>query len=123
VYAPWVDEADRRAASTIAGVMPTPVPGHQPRGPYEHIAEALREDIRSGRLQPGDQLPTVAELAVANTVAVGTAHRAMALLRAEGLIDVARGRRAVVTAGLLAVSSGFGPAWRVDGGKIVSLAA
>jgi len=98
VYAPWVDEADRRAASTIAGVMPTPVPGHQPRGPYEHIAEALREDIRSGRLQPGDQLPTVAELAVANTVAVGTAHRAMALLRAEGLIDVARGRRAVVTA-------------------------
>jgi len=26
-------------------------------------------------------------------------------------------------AGLLAVSSGFGPAWRVDGGKIVSLTA
>jgi len=25
--------------------------------------------------------------------------------------------------GLLAVSSGFGPAWRVDGGKIVSLTA
>ena len=27
------------------------------------------------------------------------------------------------TLGLLAVSSGFGPAWRVDGGKIVSLTA
>ena len=96
VYAAWVDEADRRAASTIAGVMPTPVPVQRPRGPYEQIAEALREEIRSGRLKPGDQLPTVAELAVANTVAVGTAHRAMARLSEEGLIDVTRGRRAVV---------------------------
>jgi len=97
VYAAWVDEADRRAASTIAGVMPTPIPVQQPRRPYEQIAEALREDIRTGRLKPGDQLPTVAELAVTNTVAVGTAHRAMVLLREEGLIEVARGRRAVVT--------------------------
>jgi DNA-binding GntR family transcriptional regulator len=29
-------------------------------------------------------------------VSVGTTHRAVALLRDEGLIDVARGRRAVV---------------------------
>ncbi|MGH3924794.1 MAG: GntR family transcriptional regulator, partial [Pseudonocardiaceae bacterium] len=33
---------------------------------------SLRDDIRAGRLKPGDQLPTVAELAVAHTVAVGT---------------------------------------------------
>jgi len=87
--------------------MPKPVPVPSVRGPYETIAEALRDDIRSGRLKPGDELPTVADLAVANlavanlavanTVAVGTAHRAMALLNDEGLIDVARGRLATVS--------------------------
>ncbi len=96
VYAAWVDEADRRAATTITSIMPKPVPVPSVRGHYETIAEALRKDIRAGRLEPGDQLPTVAELAVANTVAVGTAHRAMALLKDEGLIEVARGRRARV---------------------------
>jgi integrase len=97
VYAAWVDEADRRAATTMAGVLPQPSPPPPlPRGPYELIAEALREQIRSGQLQPGDQLPTIAELAIANMVAVGTAHRAFSLLRTEGLIEVARGRRAVV---------------------------
>ena len=88
--------------STIASIMPKPVPVPSVRGPYETIAEALRDDIRSGRLKPGDELPTVADLAVANlavanTVAVGTAHRAMALLNDEGLIDVARGRLATVS--------------------------
>lgn len=97
IYAAWVDEADRRAATTIAAIVPKPIPAApEPRGPYEVIAEALRAQIRSGQLQPGDPLPTVAELAVANTVAVGTAHRALALLKAEGLVTVARGRRAVV---------------------------
>ena len=97
VYAGWVNEADRRAADTMATIVPKPVPSPaMARGPYEVIAEALRERIRSGQLKPGDQLPTIAELAVANTVAVGTAHRALALLRAEGLVEVARGRRATV---------------------------
>ncbi|HYZ07962.1 MAG TPA: tyrosine-type recombinase/integrase [Pseudonocardiaceae bacterium] len=99
VYAAWVDEADRRAATTMANIIPRPVPVQSARGPYERIAATLRDDIHAGRLKPGDQLPTVAELAVANTVAVGTAHRAMALLKDEGLIDVTRGRRAIVVAG------------------------
>jgi DNA-binding GntR family transcriptional regulator len=69
----------------MAGIMPKPVPAlRPPRGPHEQIAEALIDDIRAGRLQPGDQLPTVVELAVTHTVSVGTAHRAMALLRAQG---------------------------------------
>jgi integrase len=98
VYAAWVDEADRRAATTMAGIMPRPVAIQQARGPYEKIAASLRDDIRTGRLKPGDQLPTVAELAVAHTVAVATAHRAMALLKDERLIEVRRGRRAIVAA-------------------------
>jgi integrase len=98
VYAAWVDEADRRAATTMANIMPRPVAVQQARGPYEEIAASLRDDIRAGRLKPGDQLPTVAELAVANTVAVGTAHRALTLLKEEGLVEVTRGRRATVAA-------------------------
>jgi integrase len=98
VYAAWVDEADRRAATTMASIMPRPVAVQQARGEYEKIAASLRDDIRAGRLKPGDQLPTVAELAVAHTVAVGTAHRAMALLKNEHLIEITRGRRATVAA-------------------------
>lgn len=98
VYAGWVNEADRRAADTMAMIVPKPIPAPVlPRGPYETIAESLREQILSGALPPGAQLPTVAQLAVANTVAVGTAHRALTILKAEGLIAVARGRRAVVS--------------------------
>lgn len=98
VYAGWVNEADRRAADTMAMIVPNPIPAPVlPRGPYETIAESLREQILSGALPPGAQLPTVAQLAVANTVAVGTAHRALTILKAEGLIAVARGKRAVVS--------------------------
>jgi len=70
-----------------------------PRGPYQVIAESLRDQIRSGELKPGDALPTIAQLAVTNNVAVGTAHRALTVLRDEGLIDVTRGRRAIVATG------------------------
>jgi integrase len=96
-YAAWVQAADRKAADTMADLMHRPVPTpKRPRGPYENIAQALRDDIISGRLQPGDELPTVVQLAAQFTVAAGTAHRAMAVLHAEGLISVTRGKRARV---------------------------
>jgi integrase len=97
-YAAWVDEADRRAADAIAGLMPRPdVAKQTPHSPYEKLAAELREVITSGELPPGSQLPTNSELAAQHHMAVATAHRAIALLRDEGLVDVARGRRAVVT--------------------------
>jgi integrase len=100
VYAAWVDEADQRAAETMARIMPTPSPRPRPpRGPYLTIAQSIRDDIASGRLKPGDQLPTVVQLAAEFTVAAGTAHRAMALLANEGLIAVTRGKRASVAGG------------------------
>jgi DNA-binding GntR family transcriptional regulator len=81
----------------MAGIMPVPVPpAPAPRGPYEVIAADLREQIQTGRLRAGDQLPTIADLATQHGVAAGTAHRAMDLLRAEGLIVSSRGRRSVV---------------------------
>jgi integrase len=69
-----------------------------PRGPYEVVAAALREQIRSGRLGPGDQLPTTHELGTAHSVSTATVHRAFAILQGEGLIEVSRGRRATVRA-------------------------
>jgi Bacterial regulatory proteins, gntR family len=36
---------------------------------HECIADALREDIRSGRLRAGDPLPTVVQIAAQFTVA------------------------------------------------------
>jgi integrase len=99
VYAAWLSESDQRAAATLSARMPkrptVPAPRAK-RGAYEVIADSLRNDIASGRLKKGDQLPTVVDLANSHGVAVGTAHRALALLSAEGLIDVARGRRATV---------------------------
>jgi integrase len=98
IYAAWVDAAGRRAADTMAGIMPQHVVSpERPMSPYETIAAELRNEIASGVFGPGEQLPTVVALAQKHTVAVGTAHRAMALLQAEGLVDVSRGRRAVVS--------------------------
>ena len=84
----------------MAGIMPQLVvpAAHPPRSPYEVIAHTLREQIRDGRLAAGDLVPTTAELAQAHAVSIATAHRAIALLHEEGLIEVSRGRRAVVVA-------------------------
>jgi integrase len=82
VYADWVSAADRQAAATIAGIIPRPVVASpSPRGPYEVIAAGLRGQIQSGELAAGDPLPTVIELAETFNVSVGTANRAVALLR------------------------------------------
>ncbi|MFB9545690.1 winged helix-turn-helix domain-containing protein [Micromonospora sagamiensis] len=64
--------------------------------PYQQIAREIREAILAGQLKPGEQLPTISELATRYGVSAGTAHRAMATVRAEGLVSASRGRRATV---------------------------
>ena len=90
----------RRAAGTLAARMPprplAPTQRTVASSPYQTIAAQLREQIANGQLRPGDQLPAISKLAAAHGVSVGTAHRAVALLTAEGLVSVARGRRATV---------------------------
>jgi AcrR family transcriptional regulator len=49
------------------------------------IAAELREQITSGRLRPGDLLPSAREIVRTRHVAIATASRVHALLRAEGL--------------------------------------
>jgi GntR family transcriptional regulator len=53
---------------------------------YEQVADALRADIRAGRYQPGDKLPSERELSERFSVSKVTARQAIVQLRAEGLV-------------------------------------
>ena len=55
------------------------------------IAASLRRRIVSGNLGPGDQMPSVRELARASGVSAFTAARVYDLLVAEGIVDARRG--------------------------------
>lgn len=54
---------------------------------YRDIADRLRDQIDSGQLQPGDQLPTEQELSTQYGVTRVTVRRALDVLKREGLID------------------------------------
>lgn len=56
------------------------------RLPSERIVGDLREQIASGALVPGDQIPTVAQLCERYDVSRVTALKAVAILREEGLV-------------------------------------
>lgn len=53
---------------------------------YHQVADILRDRIRSGRLQPGQLLPSEPHLVDEFGVARSTARQALAALRAEGLV-------------------------------------
>ncbi|MEQ4301610.1 winged helix-turn-helix domain-containing protein [Plantactinospora sp. B6F1] len=58
-----------------------------PAPKYERVAEAIREQIRSGDLKPGDKLPSLTELEKLHGVSYGSIRGAMLVLKAEGLIE------------------------------------
>jgi len=72
---------------------------------YQPLVDELAAQIRSGRLQPGTRLPTHRQLAQRHGVALVTASRAYAELRALGLVsgEIGRGtfvRETALPAGL-----------------------
>jgi hypothetical protein len=108
-YAAWVSEADQRAVGHFDRHMPPlpiqvdgqsaallPLSPRSEASPYRAIATDLRGAIKSGILGAGHTMPTVKQLAERYGVSAGTAHRAVAELVQEGLVNVTRGRRAVV---------------------------
>lgn len=64
---------------------------------YEQLAASVRAGIASGEIEAGEKLPGARELAASLAVNVHTVLRGYNLLREEGLLDLRRGRGAVVT--------------------------
>jgi GntR family transcriptional regulator len=58
---------------------------------YAQLDRALRAAIVTGRLRPGDQLPTVRQLAVDLQVNANTVARVYAELEREGVLETRRG--------------------------------
>jgi GntR family transcriptional regulator len=56
------------------------------RALYEQVADALRDEIRSGRYGPGDKLPSERELTERFKVSKMTVRAAIVQLRGEGLV-------------------------------------
>lgn len=67
----------------------------QPR--YRQIAGLLRSRISSGKLKPGDSLPTEMELCETFDISRHTARDALRLLSEDGLIERRRGAGTIVT--------------------------
>lgn len=63
-----------------------------PRPASQQIADALREEIASGALEPGDKLQSIRNLAKRFRVAPMTAQGAVEILRNEGLVYTSPGR-------------------------------
>ena len=69
---------------------PTPI--------YAQLERALRAGIATGRLEPGEQLPTVRQLAVELRVNANTVARVYAELERGGVIETRRGVGSFISA-------------------------
>lgn len=65
---------------------------------FVQVASAVRAEAATGKLRPGDKLPAAREVAAALGMNLHTVLHAYQELRDEGLIEMRRGRGAVVTA-------------------------
>ncbi|WP_431046160.1 GntR family transcriptional regulator [Streptomyces sp. P1-3] len=68
-----------------------------PRSLSEQIAGCVRQAIADGEVRGGERLPPARQLAESLDVNMHTVLRGYQRLREEGLVDLRRGRGAVVT--------------------------
>ena len=78
------------AMVTIDARDPTPI--------YAQLDRALRAALATGRLNPGDQLPTVRQLAVDLRVNANTVARVYSDLERDGVLETRRGVGSFVAA-------------------------
>ncbi len=63
----------------------------------DQVARSVRAGIADGSVRPGDRLPPAREAAAALGVGLHTILRGYQQLRDEGLVELRRGRGAIVT--------------------------
>lgn len=80
-----------QAARTVCAV-----PSVDRTPPSEQVAEAIRKDIRAGRLSPGDELPSTRRMAALWDISAPTANRVLRILREEGWVLSRPGKPAIV---------------------------
>jgi DNA-binding transcriptional regulator YhcF (GntR family) len=84
-----------------------------PVPPFEQLRQQIAHAVTTGSLRPGDQLPTVRQLAADLSIAAGTVQRAYQTLVEQGVLE-ARGRRGTRVAASPARDSGDDHAFQLD---------
>jgi GntR family transcriptional regulator len=74
------------------------VDDQDPRPIYLQLSVQVKEQIRKGALRPGEDLPSVRDLAGTLGINLHTVHRAYQTLRDDGVIVLRLGRRPRVAA-------------------------
>ena len=64
--------------------------------PFRQIVGQIRAQIDGGQLRPGDRVPSARQITAEWGVAIATATKVLAALRAEGLVEAVRGVGTVV---------------------------
>lgn len=64
--------------------------------PHRRLAAVLRQRLSDGTYPAGSRFPSVREIAAEHQVGLGAAYQAVAILRAEGLLEGSPGRRLTV---------------------------
>ena len=84
-------------APALSSVIPTPFrPLGPPKNRTGEVVERLAAEIASGRFLPGSRLPTEQQLTAALGVSRTVVREAVAVLRAEGLVETRQGVGAFV---------------------------
>jgi len=66
---------------------------------YRQIVDQVRRLVSGGQLQPGDELPSVREVARRHAINPMTVSKAYSLMEAEGLVERQRGKPMRICAG------------------------
>ena len=67
---------------------------------YMQLVDRIKQMVVSGQLLPGEQLPTIRQLAADLRINYNTVGRAYSILDEEGVISTQQGRGTYITSGL-----------------------